>query len=88
MEAVWVIGAGGHAKVAIATLLAAGRYEVAGVLDDDPACRGTLVGGTEVCGDASQETLVRFGVERAVIAVGSNRAARRSPRGTPAGSPG
>ena len=31
MEPLWVIGAGGHAKVVIATLRAAGDFEIAGV---------------------------------------------------------
>ena len=40
METVWVIGGGGHAKVVIATLLAAGEFQIAGVLDDDPTRPG------------------------------------------------
>ena len=73
METVWVIGGGGHAKVVIATLLAAGRFTVAGVLDDDPRRRGDRVLGVEIVGDTSRETIARCGVERAVIAVGSNQ---------------
>lgn len=39
MQAVTIVGAGGHAKVVIATLRDLGR-EVAGVLDDDPSLLG------------------------------------------------
>ncbi len=72
METVWVIGGGGHAKVVIATLLAAGEFQVAGILDDDPTRRGDRVLGIEIVGDTRLATLARFEVERAVIAIGLN----------------
>ena len=74
METVWVIGGGGHAKVVIATLLAAGEFKVAGVLDDDPTRRGEKVLGVEIVGDTRLATLARLEVKRAVIAIGSNSA--------------
>jgi sugar O-acyltransferase (sialic acid O-acetyltransferase NeuD family) len=74
METVWVIGGGGHAKVVIATLFATGEFKVAGVLDDDVTRRGDRVLGVEIVGDTRLATLVRFEVERAVIAIGSNSA--------------
>lgn len=46
---VHVLGAGGHAKVVIATLRAAGR-EVAAVWDDNPAREGTKVLGAPILG--------------------------------------
>jgi sugar O-acyltransferase (sialic acid O-acetyltransferase NeuD family) len=73
METVWVIGGGGHAKVVIATLLAAGDFAIAGILDDDPRRRGDRVLGVDIVGDTSLETLARWGVGCAVIAIGSNR---------------
>jgi sugar O-acyltransferase (sialic acid O-acetyltransferase NeuD family) len=72
METIWVIGGGGHAKVVIATLLAAGEFHVAGVLDDDPTRRGDRVLGVEILGDTKPATLARYEVDRAVIAIGSN----------------
>jgi UDP-perosamine 4-acetyltransferase len=77
METVWVIGGGGHAKVVIATLRAAGEFAIAGVLDDDPRCQGTRILGVEIVADMSLETLPRRGVERAVIAIGANRTRAR-----------
>lgn len=72
MNSLWVIGAGGHAKVVIATLLAAGTEEIAGVLDDNPERWGADVLGVPVRGAASEPSLERFGVDRAIIAIGSN----------------
>jgi UDP-perosamine 4-acetyltransferase len=74
METVWVIGGGGHAKVVIATLLATGDFTVGGVLDDDLSRHGERVLDVAIVGDTSLDTLDRLGVERAVIAIGSNRA--------------
>jgi sugar O-acyltransferase (sialic acid O-acetyltransferase NeuD family) len=65
-----VIGAGGHAKVVIATLRDAG-WRVVQAYDDDPAKRGTLVLGVPIAGGFDQAPL---GPRRAVIAVGNNRA--------------
>lgn len=47
--AIYVFGAGGHAKVVISTLLATGR-KVAGIFDDDPQKRGSDVLGIPVLG--------------------------------------
>ena len=44
-------GSGGHAKVVIATLLAADGFKVAGILDDDATRRGHRVLGVEIMGD-------------------------------------
>lgn len=64
-----VLGAGGHAKVVIATLQAAG-HDVVGIYDDDPSRRDTLVLGVRVLG-----TLAQFAGARdtaAFIAIGDN----------------
>lgn len=71
---VTVIGAGGHAKVVIATLRAAGTT-VATVLDDDPVHHGRTVLGVEVTGAA--DALADLDTRRAVLAVGDNRSRRR-----------
>jgi sugar O-acyltransferase (sialic acid O-acetyltransferase NeuD family) len=64
-----VIGAGGHAKVVVATLQAAGRT-VAGIYDDDPNRTGTELMGIAIRGPADEA--VRTGLPM-VIAVGDNR---------------
>jgi sugar O-acyltransferase (sialic acid O-acetyltransferase NeuD family) len=66
-----VIGAGGHAKVVIGALVAAGRA-VAGVWDDDPAKLGGTLLGVPVLGPTADA--VRAGFRPAVLAVGDNRA--------------
>ncbi|MBX6311477.1 MAG: acetyltransferase [Isosphaeraceae bacterium] len=72
MRPLWIIGAGGHAKVVIDAARASGRFEVAGVLDDDPGRRGMCVLGIPIRGEASPEAVKRLGIGHAVIAVGSN----------------
>jgi len=74
MQPVWIIGSGGHAKVVIDTLRTSRVFDVLGVLDDDPLRLGTEVLGVPVRGEASLESIDRFGIEQAIIAVGSNRA--------------
>lgn len=70
---VYVIGGGGHAKVVIATLQAAG-VDVAGVLDDDAAKHGTTLLGVPVVGPVERAA---EGGHEAVIAVGDNAVRRR-----------
>ena len=77
MQPVWIIGAGGHAKVVIDTLRTLGTFDVLGVLDDDPVRLGTVVLRVPIRGEASLESIDRFGIEQAIIAIGSNRALRR-----------
>lgn len=69
-----VIGAGGHAKVVIATLRAAG-VAVAAAFDDDAERHGTELLGVPVRGPAA--AAAGLGCRRAVLAVGDNRARRR-----------
>ena len=82
MASVLVIGGGGHAKVVIATLQAAG-HTVAGVLDDDAAKHGRTLLGVPVLGPAAMAAEAR---QPAVIAVGDNRAASGWRRRTPGSS--
>lgn len=70
---VYVIGGGGHAKVVIATLQAAGKT-IAGVLDDEAAKHGTTLLGVPVLGPVER---ARESEHEAVIAVGDNGTRRR-----------
>lgn len=66
-----IIGGGGHAKVVIESLRAAGRTIVA-VIDADPTPRDVL--GVPVVGDDSVlPRLRREGLTRAFVAIGDNR---------------
>jgi len=73
-RAVVVIGAGGHAKVVLATLAALG-LPVEVVLDDDPQRWGETLMGAEILGPVDR--LAKMEVRRAVVAVGANRARQR-----------
>lgn len=64
-----VLGAGGHAKVVISTLHAAG-YEVAAVLDDDLTKHGSRIMGVEIIGFLTE--VGSLGYHHGVIAVGEN----------------
>lgn len=68
-----VIGGGGHGKVVVATLQAAG-VPVAAVLDDDAGRHGEQVLGVEVVGPL--ERIADLPARRAVVAVGANRVRR------------
>ncbi len=68
-----VIGAGGHGKVMISTLQAAGM-PVAGIVDRDSELWGETVLGVEVLGGL--EELTRQGLTQAVLAIGDNRSRR------------
>ena len=72
-QGVVVLGAGGHAKVVIATLQAAGQT-VSAVLDDNPRLWGQSLLGVRVAGPISSIDGRRC---RAVIAIGDNVLRRR-----------
>ena len=76
---VLVIGAGGHAKVVIATLRAAG-VAVAGVLDDDAAKHGHTILDVPVLGAVERAA---EGGHEAVIAVGHNATRKRIAESLP-----
>ncbi|GAA4018258.1 acetyltransferase [Deinococcus rubellus] len=69
MSGILVVGAGGHAKVVIATLLAAGET-VEGLLDDQPSRWGSMVLGYPVLGSLEQ---LEKPDSRAILAIGNNR---------------
>lgn len=72
MSGILIVGAGGHAKVVIATLRAA-EIAVAGVLDDRAESWGRSVLGCPVLGGLSR---LEGSADRAVLAIGSNAARR------------
>jgi acetyltransferase EpsM len=80
---IWVIGAGGHAKVVAETAFAASST-VAGFLDDDPLKQGTALLGLRVEGPILSG-MSRLGVHRWVLGIGDNRVRRHLvERGLPA----
>lgn len=68
-KGVIVLGAGGHAKVVVSTLLAAG-YEISGIYDDAPELLGKNIQGIEVRGSISG--LPTHSTTRAIVAIGDS----------------
>jgi sugar O-acyltransferase (sialic acid O-acetyltransferase NeuD family) len=79
MSSLVIVGAGGHGKVVVDIIRAAGRYEPVGFLDADPALAGTRVGGLPVFGAFNLLPKLRqqHRVSRAIVAIGDNRARYR-----------
>jgi len=77
MRDVFVLGAGGHGKVVIATLKALG-YQVVAVLDDDEKLWGSGVSGITVAGP--MDIVRKSKNPSAVIAVGINETRRKIAR--------
>lgn len=73
-NSILVLGAGGHAKVVISTLRAAG-FTVERLLDDDPARQGAALLDVPVSGLLAD--VATYPGCRAVIAVGDNQTRRR-----------
>lgn len=69
MSSILIVGAGGHAKVVLATLLAAGEI-VEGLLDDRTETWGSKVLNYPVLGGLS---ILKQTSSRAIIAIGHNR---------------
>lgn len=69
-----VLGAGGHAKVVVSTLEAAG-YQVVGLFDDNSARIGSQVLGVPVLGPLAAVTEAT--TRQAVIGIGDNRTRRK-----------
>jgi len=69
-----ILGAGGHGRVVLDIVLQAGRYEVAGLLDNNPDMHGRRVDGMPVLG--SVDDLPRLAsdlhLSGVVIAIGDN----------------
>ena len=76
MEQVVVLGGGGHTKVILDIFRAAGRYQIAGCIVQDPAACSTL--HVPILGDDSNLPAIYLsGVRHAFVAVGDNRLRRR-----------
>jgi sugar O-acyltransferase (sialic acid O-acetyltransferase NeuD family) len=69
-ENIIVIGAGGHAKVVVATLLAAG-YTIDALFDDDLSKVGHNIFHIPIIGGL--ERIADYGYSSAIIAIGDNR---------------
>lgn len=77
MRDVFVLGAGGHGKVVIATLRSLGHI-VAAVLDDDEKLWGSEVSGITVAGP--MDVIREYKNPSAIIAVGINETRRKIAR--------
>lgn len=77
-ERVMVLGAGGHAKVVIDVLRAAG-HDVVAVFDDDPARQGQTFRDAPVMGmtDVAASWAIAAGVGHFIVAIGQNAARLR-----------
>lgn len=73
---VWILGGGGHAKVAIATLLSAGA-SIAGVFDDDPAKKGRSLLDFTIAGVTPPRDWWQEEPRTAFIAIGNNEIRRK-----------
>jgi len=83
MKEVYVIGAGGHAKVIIDTLKNL-KWSVVGVVDDHPAKLGTTFEGIRVVGDIPWfHELAQHQTLHAILAIGDNWVRRRVALGLP-----
>jgi UDP-perosamine 4-acetyltransferase len=72
-----IIGAGGHGRVVLDILRAAGQHKPIGFIDADPQLAGTSIGGLSVLGQANLlPKLKAQKVKGAIVAVGDNRARR------------
>jgi len=73
-----IVGAGGHGKVVLDVLRAAGRFEPVGFLDADPSLAGQTVGGLPVLGAVNLLPKLRQQkVHAAIVAIGDNRTRMR-----------
>lgn len=69
-----VVGCGGHGRVVLDILLAAGEHDVIGFVDSNAKVHGRRIDGREVFGDLSAVASLQrdHGVEAAVVAIGDN----------------
>ena len=73
-----IVGAGGHGKVVLDIVRAAGRHEPVGFVDADTRLTGTTVGGLPVLGPTNVLAKLRQQrVRHAIIAIGDNRTRHR-----------
>jgi len=69
-----IYGGGGHAKVIIDIVHKARRYQIAGLIDDDPAKRGEKLLGEEVIGTFADLRRLCDEATGLIIGIGDNRA--------------
>jgi len=69
-----IVGCGGHGRVVLDVLTAAGEHDVAGFVDSNPALFGRRVDGKPVYGNLSvlDELKRTLDVDAAVVAIGNN----------------
>jgi UDP-perosamine 4-acetyltransferase len=73
-----IVGAGGHGKVVLEILRAAGQYHPVVFVDADPALTGAVVHDLPVIGGINQlGKLRKKNIQHAIVAIGDNRARRR-----------
>jgi UDP-perosamine 4-acetyltransferase len=70
---VLIIGAGGHGKVVLDILRAAGLHRPIGFLDADPALIGSEIRGLPVLGQVNLLPKLRQKARAAIVAIGDNR---------------
>lgn len=66
-----MFGASGHAKVVLDILSLCG-WEVLGVIDDNPALRGSSFLGIPILGDSTRVAELRETVSHAIVSIGDN----------------
>lgn len=71
---VLILGAGGHGRVILDILLQAGRYDVAGFLDNNRDIHGRRVDGIPVLGTIDDLSFLadQFNINGVIVAVGDN----------------
>jgi sugar O-acyltransferase (sialic acid O-acetyltransferase NeuD family) len=71
MIPVWIVGNGGHAKVAIDTIRAGQRFRLAGIISDDPATPPVEPDVPHI-GPLSSDVVREYGIQHTFIAIGAN----------------
>lgn len=67
-----IVGTGGHAKVVIELFRAERRYQIAGLIDKDPASR-SLLDVAVIGADSDLPRLRASGIDKAFVAIGDNK---------------
>jgi UDP-perosamine 4-acetyltransferase len=72
-----IVGAGGHGKVVLDILKAAGAHRPVGFLDADPSLAGSSLHGLTVLGQVNLLPKLKSKARGAIVAIGDNRARAR-----------
>jgi len=74
-EAIFIFGAGGHAKVVMSVVEEQSVYKIAMVVDDDPALEGRDCYGYRIVGGRRHllDGLQASGITKGLVAIGDNR---------------